>query len=149
VKAFASPGAFATYLRRVSQAVPAAEHTGLERAAVIVETEAKALIGQEHADWPALAASTVQEKQRLGYTGRVSATDPLLREGTLRASYSHVVDGRRAVVGSDDPVAIYQETGTVRIPPRPVLSTAAITKGEEAAKAAGLAVASVIAGRGR
>jgi phage gpG-like protein len=77
----------------------------------------------------------------------VSATDPLLRTGELRDSISHVVDGRRAVVGSDDPVAIYQETGTSRIPPRPFLSTAAVLVGEDAAKAIGAAVGNAVAGR--
>ena len=146
MKSFGSLGAFAAHLRRVAQSIPAAEQHGLEQAAVIVETEAKAEIGQEMPEWPALAVATVSEKERLGYTGHVSATDPLLREGTLRDSISHTVDGRTAVVGSDDPVAIYQETGTNRIPPRPFLGSAAFRKGKEAAKAAGQAVANVVAG---
>lgn len=147
MRSFSSPGAFAAHLRRVAQAIPAAEHAGLERAAAHVETVAKDLIGQQLTTWPALAAATVAEKQRLGLTGRVSATDPLLRTGELRDSISHVVDGRRAVVGSDDPVAIYQETGTSRMPPRPFLSTAAVLVGEDTAKAIGAAVGNAVAGR--
>lgn len=147
MKSFASPGAFAAHLRRVAQTIPAAEHAGLERGAAHVETIAKDLIGQQLTSWPALADSTVAEKQRLGFTGRLSATDPLLRTGEMRDSISHVVDGRRAVIGSDDPVAIYQETGTSRIPPRPFLSTAAVLGGEDVAKAIGLAVAQAVAGR--
>ena len=145
MRAFATPGAFAAHLRRVSQSLPHAEHVGLEAAATLVETEAKALIGQE-GPFLQLAPSTVAEKRRLGYGGQVSATDPLLREGTLRDSISHMVEGRMAVVGSDDPVAIYQETGTSTIPPRPFLAGAAFRQGEAAANEIGRAVGNAVAG---
>ena len=44
------------------------------------------MIGRENPKWPPLAESTVEEKTHLGYVGHVSATDPLLRVGTLRDS---------------------------------------------------------------
>lgn len=90
--------------------------------------DAKSLIGQELSEWPALAESTVAEKERLGYTGAVSATDPLLRTGELRDSIKADAElspgGAIGMVGSNDPIAEYQELGTSRIPPRPFMSLA-------------------------
>ena len=48
--------------------------------------EAKDFIGHELAEWKPLAPSTIAEKERLGFTGQVSATDPLLRTGDMRDS---------------------------------------------------------------
>ena len=77
---------------------------------------------------PALAPSTVAQKQALGFTGRISATDPLYRTGTMRDSIEGVAEGFTAVVGSSDKVALWQEMGTLRttgnIPPRPFLGLA-------------------------
>ena len=91
---------------------------------------AQDMIGRENNGWKALAESTVEEKQRLGFTGQRSATDPLLRTGVLESSISAQADRQgltiKGVIGSDDEVAIYQEMGTSRIPPRPFLSSALI-----------------------
>jgi len=93
-----------------------------------VAKDAEALIGQELPQWPPLAESTIAEKQRLGYTGQVSATDPLLRTGELRGSIEsdaeRTATGVEGVVGSNSKVALYQEMGTAKIPPRPFLATA-------------------------
>ena len=89
-------------------------------------TEAKSLIGHELEEWAPLAPRTIAEKQRLGYTGQVSETDPLLRTGQLRDSIGRKVaedfEGVVGEVGSDDRIAGYQEMGTSRIPPRPFLT---------------------------
>lgn len=93
-----------------------------------VEAHAKDLIGRENPEWPPLAESTIAEKTQLGYTGQVSATDPLLRTGDLRASISSSAEmtgiGAEGVVGSDSEIAKFQEIGTSRIPPRPFLGLA-------------------------
>jgi phage gpG-like protein len=97
-----------------------------------VAVEAKELIGHESPKWPALAEATIAEKQRLGFTGQVSATDPLLRTGDLRESIKVEVEvspyGATGVVGSESLIALWQELGTANakhaIPPRPFLSTA-------------------------
>jgi hypothetical protein len=81
-------------------------------------------IGHELPQWAPLAASTVAEKKRLGYTGQVSATDPLLREGTLRDSIGAEVEGLELVVGSTDKIAAYQFAGTAHIPPRDPIALA-------------------------
>ena len=95
---------------------------------VAVATEAKALIGHENPEWAPLAPSTIDEKSRLGFTGRISATDPLYRTGEMRESIEGAAEGLTGVVGSTDKVALWQEMGTLRptgsIPPRPFLGLA-------------------------
>jgi hypothetical protein len=81
-------------------------------------------IGHERKEWPPLARSTVDYKRQHGYTGKVSATDPLLRTGLMRDSVEGGAEGLTGVVGSNDPVAVYQELGTSKIPPRPFISSA-------------------------
>lgn len=99
------------------------------------------MIGHEQPQWAPLAPSTIEEKERLGFTGKVSGTDPLLRTGTLRDSIQYEVDpiakGVDITLGSHDPVAAYQELGTSSIPPRPFLSTAQLESVEPATKILG------------
>lgn len=93
--------------------------------------EAKALIGHELEEWPPLAPSTIAEKRRLGFTGQVSETDPLLRTAQLRDSISADAEatpsGAIGMVGSDDPASVFQEFGTSRIPPRPFIGPTGIS----------------------
>jgi len=61
---------------------------------------------------------------------------PLLETGELRNSISWdapIHEGRETVgyVGSTDPKSVFHELGTVRIPPRPFLSTAAAQQEEK------------------
>lgn len=83
---------------------------------------ARSLIGEEQPGWDALAESTLEEKARLGYP----TPAPLLREGDLRDSIKGeaetTLEGVKGVVGSTDPIAIYHEAGTSRMPPRPFLA---------------------------
>ena len=116
---------FTNALKGAAERMPAAREAGLRKAAEIVRDEAKALIGTEAEAWAPLADSTVEEKERLGFTGKVSSTDPLLRTGELPASIKvSEVTPEHAIVGTDDPIARYQEFGTDRIPPRPFIGTA-------------------------
>lgn len=94
-------------------------------------------IGHEMPEWPALAPSTIAEKERLGYTGQVSATDPLLRTGAMRDSIKIEVEGLEMAVGSGDKIAAYQELGTKHIPPRPFLGPAMLNSLEFAAEKLG------------
>jgi HK97 gp10 family phage protein len=143
---FRNLDAFLAHLATVPAAVRAAQKVGIEEGARLIQREAKDLIGQEYAGWPALADSTIEEKQRLGYVNRDSPTDPLYRTGELRASIQYRADETSAVIGTDDPIAEYQEFGTERIPPRPFMAPAAFRKGEAAANAIGKAVAHAVAG---
>jgi phage gpG-like protein len=58
---------------------------------------------------------------------------PWLRTGMLHESISHQANATEAVVGSSDPVALYQELGTHRIPPRPFLAPTAASLADELA----------------
>lgn len=94
----------------------------MEHAAV----EAKAVIGHELDQWPPLAASTIAEKQRLGYVNQISPTDPLLRTGDMRESVDAAAEatsyGAKGVIGSRLKEALWQELGTAKIPSRPFLA---------------------------
>lgn len=80
--------------------------------------------------WDELTKGTQADRMRAGF----SANEPLLRTGDMRDSITHTVEGNRVVIGSDDPIALYQELGThgpgvgpsgYHVPPRPFLATAA------------------------
>jgi hypothetical protein len=71
---------------------------------------------------------------------------PWQRTGTLETSINASADGPEALIGSADPVAVWQEQGTPRIPPRPFLGPVAAQSGAAAAEAVGAAVAAAIGG---
>lgn len=148
MKEFRDLASFVRFLEAdVVPAIQPAEFSGVDRGAMMIEADAKLSIGFEQhepsgpfAAWAALSSATmegfthpkagwIEGKEALGYTGHRSATDPLLREGHLEASYTHISAGYAAVVGSDDDVAVWQEMGTPNarypIPPRSVLGAAA------------------------
>ncbi len=107
--------------------VSEAEGEGIARACKLVARKARGMIGVEQPFWPALAQSTIEDKARQGY--KVPA--PLLREGDLKRSIKIDAPYRNGeevygFVYSNSPIARYQELGTVSIPPRPFLSTAAM-----------------------
>ncbi|MBB3175398.1 phage gpG-like protein [Endobacter medicaginis] len=117
-----SPGQFAAHLAGAAARSKALEHQLLERVGELVQQRAKSYLGHEQDGWPALAESTISEKQRHGYP----TPSPLLRDGELRDSIRHAVDGHRVVIGSTSEISVYQELGTERIPPRPFLAKAAV-----------------------
>lgn len=98
----------------------------LDAAASKVEKRAKRKIGSYqdanglHQAWPELAERTKRDRVRKGFT----ENDPLLRTGSLRNSISHRTKGLKAVIGSTSDVAVHQELGTYKIPPRPFLGAA-------------------------
>lgn len=104
-----------------------AEKRGLEKAAVIIETEAKRVIGTYDYGWTPLAPSTVAQK--------ANGDTPLLESGAMRDSIEHVVHATKAYVGSNSDIAVFQELGTANIPARSFLGGAAVHKGKEAAHA--------------
>lgn len=128
-------------------------HKGLERAAVEVEHEAKRLIGHDEnpaagpfAAWQPLADSTIEEKDKLGYFGVISANDSLLRTGGMRASIEHKVEVPEAAIGSNDNKAVWQELGTDRIPARSFLGAGAFRKEDEIHEHLGAAVTAALVG---
>jgi phage gpG-like protein len=95
--------------------------------AVTVRDKAKESIGTYNYGWPPLAPETVARK---------GADTPLLDTGALRDSISafvqmHSVGHGRAVVGSNEDTAVWQELGTSRIPPRSFLVSSAMRSHKE------------------
>lgn len=125
-----------------------AEHAAMEKACLLVENEAKASIGhyQQQAGpflpWQELSEATKDERVRLGFP----ENEPLLRTGQMRDSIQHVVGDREGCIGTDDPIAEYQELGTSRIPPRSFLAGAAVRKGPQVAHILGLSVVRALVG---
>lgn len=139
---------FAEHLAVMTTEMVLAEHEGLERAAVIIETEAKDAIGAYQdesgpfAAWAELAEATKADRAQQGYP----EDEPELRTGELRDSIHHTVVGHEAEVGSDAPVMEYQELGTSKMPPRSILGGAAARSGKEAAEAIGEDIVTVLIG---
>lgn len=127
MREFESLGQFAEHLATRAVAVAVSEQKALKECAKLVEKTAKEQIGEYQPavgpfpSWAPLADSTEAEKARLGYP----ADAPLLREGDLRDSIEHEVQGFEAVIGSKSDIAEYQEFGTSKIPPRPFIGPAA------------------------
>jgi len=71
---------------------------------------------------------------------------PWQRTGALENSIESAADGPEALIGSADPVAVWQEHGTPCMPPRPFLGPVAAQSGAAAAAAVGAAVAAAIGG---
>jgi phage gpG-like protein len=145
---FDSLGSFAGHLLTLQVKEVLALHEGLKVCAKHVEATAKDEIGfyQQAVGpfpaWAPLADSTEAEKARLGY----EPDAPLLRKGDLRDSISHQVGALEAVIGSPDPVALYQEIGTPTIPPRPFLGPAVIHNGERIKRILGASAFSGLVG---
>lgn len=142
MKEFADVALFAEHLLLLNLAIERSVHKGLEKAAKLIENDAKRQIGHYQdavgpfQDWAPLADSTEAEKARLGYP--IDA--PLLRDGHLRDSIEHEVSGLEAVVGSKSDIAVYQEFGTKTIPPRPFIGPAAFKNKEAIQKILGKAL---------
>ena len=140
----------------------------LERAAIVVETEAKAEIGHYQdaagpfAAWEQLHDITLNGgwlpdghyvigKIPLGYATEEDHK-PLLRDGTMRASIEHTVHmtgitSGEADIGSNYDIAVYQELGTPELQPRSFLGGAAVRKGHEVAEICGAGVVTALVGK--
>lgn len=117
---------FAGLMTHIAASLPAARHAALEHACQVVEAEAKRLIGTYDARprWAELAEATKEDRVRQGF----SENEPLLRTGELRESIHHTVIRDTGHVGSDDDKAVWQELGTVHIPPRSFLKSALVSE---------------------
>jgi HK97 gp10 family phage protein len=142
-----SLGEFVAQLALVKVMEAKAERDAVRRGVEMIAQEAKDIIGTEYAGWPELADSTVARKQAKGQTGRISATDPEFATGELRASIGSQAEGLTGAAGTADPVAVYQEYGTSRMPPRSIFASAGHRKAIEVANAMGNIVAEAIAGK--
>lgn len=141
---------FVLHLGAAEVALRTSEHRALDKAAQLIEKSAKAEIGVYQPEvgpfpaWAPLAESTMEDRVRKGYT----PNDPELRSGALRKSISREVAGHEAVVGSDSDVTVYQEFGTSKMPPRPILGPAAFKNKKQIARIIGAhAVAAILFGK--
>jgi hypothetical protein len=116
----------------------------VERACQIVQKKAKAAIGHEHDMWPALAESTIADKEHHGY----ATPAPLLRTGEMRDSIEYTVHGSEGWVGSNDDKAVWQELGTSKIPPRSFLVSSAIASEDKIHRLAAAATVGALSGYG-
>jgi hypothetical protein len=95
---------------------------GLAKIGALAEPLAVNYIGHEMSEWAPLAPSTIDDKSSKGYP----VPYPLLRTGEMRDSIRMEVspDVLEMVLGATDEIAVYQEMGTSKIPPRPFLALA-------------------------
>lgn len=136
---------FVAELPAIERDLHAAGPLIVEKACKIIRKKAKAAIGKEHELWAPLAASTIADKQAHGF----ATPKPLLRTGELRGSIEYTVVGLEGAVGSDDPVAVYHELGTSRMPQRSFLVSSAISSEEKIGRMAIAATVSALEGHGR
>ena len=116
---------------------------GLEQAGRVIRRKAKSKFGKYQKSegpfpmWKPLALATVESRARAGAT----PNEPLLVDGKLRESIDLEVDrdSLTLAVGSTSDIMVYQELGTDKIPPRPVLGPAALQSAARIRKILGAA----------
>ena len=139
---------FVEHIGRIGAEMVVVEHDALERAAVIVDREAKRSVGHYQAQagpfaaWEDLAESTQQDRAAHGYPDN----EPELRTGEMRDSIEHVVHGREADIGSNSEILEWQELGTAKMPPRSILGGAAVRKAPAVAHEIGESVVMALVG---
>ena len=128
---------FAAKLLEAAIIMPAEEAEGMERAAAMLEREAKRIIGS--------SALTPNAPATIEHKG---ADTPGVDTGETRESIQHNSDRHEAYIGSNDERLKWLEFGTQKggsawggpNPPRPVLAITSIKHGDEAAEIVGRAV---------
>lgn len=133
-----TPVGFAAFLGTLRLEMDHANHSALEKAAQIVEKEAKRVLGTYDYDWAPLKPATIARKEH--------GDTPLLETGEMRDSIEHVSDHREARIGSNNDKALWQELGTVKIPPRPFLAGALQHKADEVVDVIGREIVGVLVG---
>jgi phage gpG-like protein len=99
---------------------------------------------QRNALAEAAAQLEASVKQLLSRRPGEDHSAPWFRTGALHDSINHDADDNRAVIGSTDPVAVYQELGTRFDPPRPFLAAAIAVEADDIAHAVAGAVVSAL-----
>jgi phage gpG-like protein len=123
---------WAAVLERQIAAIKPTVEGALAESVPIVEALAKAKLGEyqpavagfgySFPAWSDLAESTLADKERQGDP----TPSPLLRQDQLRESIHAEAEGWILRVGTNDPIAKFQEYGTSRMPPRPFIGPALI-----------------------
>lgn len=118
---------FASLLGTLASTSEMANRHALDAAAVVVETEAKRVLGTYDYGWPQLAQSTQDQRVHQGYT----PNDPGFRSGAMQQSIEHTTAKDETHIGTDDQHMVFFELGTKKQPPRPTLAVAALKKEAE------------------
>jgi HK97 gp10 family phage protein len=125
---FINLASLALHLVVVEAEVKLKAESSLKKAAQVIEDEAKSELGYYQPEkgpypgWKELAESTLKTHAAYGV-----GDTPLMFTGGLYASIEHEAHGSEAVVGSKLDIAMYQEFGTDKIPPRPFIGAALFT----------------------
>ena len=124
----------ASIFLRAEAALPMASGRAIEKAADLVLEQIKSEPGEYQtgagpfASWAPLAQSTLDDKAQKGWP----SPSPELRSGDLRDSYEKtIVSHHEAHVGSNSDIAVYQELGTSKMPPRSIIGLAGAKKEHE------------------
>ena len=123
---------FVAVLGGLGAAMETANHEALEKAAKIIETEAKRVIGTYDYGWTPLKPATIAQK--------TTGDSPLLETGEMRDSIEHNADHKEAHIGSDNDKAVWHELGTSTVPARSFLVGAAVHKETEVVEKIGRTV---------
>lgn len=107
---------FAAHLHQVDRNLHEVGPAIIRKACQMVCDEAKRVLGTDGYNWPALSPETLAHKMMPGM---------LLETGAMRDSIGWVAKGNEGQVGTDSQIAVWQELGTSKIPPRPFLAGAA------------------------
>jgi phage gpG-like protein len=94
-----------------------AETEIIEEACKMVCEEAKAVLGTDGYDWPALSPETKKTQPGM-----------LLETGEMRDSIEWTAEKNEGFVGSDNDKALWHELGTTKMPARSFLMGAALHK---------------------
>lgn len=129
MREFESFGAFGAHLAKLALEGEAVTHELAEKGAKLIQRDAREKLGHYQGSvgpfnaWPELADSTKEDRVNKGFP----ENEPLKRTGQLAESIDTDVRGSEAMVGSMDPIALWQECGTDdgHIPPRAFLGPAA------------------------
>ena len=165
MRAFRSPGEFASFLIGLAGSLPLAEARGIRGAGEVVQAEAVNSLGhyQEAAGpfpaWAPLSDRTHEQRAEAG----LPIDEPLRATWELRNHIELTAESRSASVGvpsvivgdgsKANPyrdigmVATIMELGNERVPARPFLGRAAFVRGQAAVKAAGAIVGAHMAGQ--
>jgi len=108
-------------------------------ACMMVAEKSRGLLGHPNEHWAPLKPETIAHKGGLDM--------PLLNKGNLRSSIEWNADGNHGYVGSNSDVAVAQECGTSRIPPRSFLALAAQEEGPAVAKMMSKVIGAALGGR--
>lgn len=106
---------FAGMLSTLRLEMDHANHEALDKAARLVQEEAKRVLGTYEYNWPTLAPSTLARK---------AADTPGYETGELQGSVERQSDHKEACVGTDELKGLWFELGTPTQPPRSFLAEA-------------------------